>query len=60
LKILGDIVPQIDTLASKKEFLKNIVDHNIALVLINYNNIAPAQLLMRKNLVFFTSNSKEL
>jgi hypothetical protein len=57
LKILSDIVPQIDN-SNKKEFLKQIIDHNIALVLLNLKSFAPAQALITKTLTFLTTNQK--
>jgi hypothetical protein len=53
LKILGDILPQVDGLGKNKDIVKNIIDHNVALVLLNRSQVAPAQLLLTKTLGFF-------
>lgn len=50
LKIISDLIPKLDTLGDKKEFIKAIIDHNVALILLNYKQSATSQLTIHKTL----------
>lgn len=57
-KILADLLPQLDN-TRHKDLVKSMVDHNLAIILCSYRKAAPAQLLLRKSLAYFSS-AKEL
>ena len=52
-------MPQLDGLDKQREFVKNIVDHNLALVLVKVKQNAPALSMLNKTLAYF-STSKDL
>lgn len=59
IKILAELVGQVDLLGRSKEYVKGIIDHNLAVILANYHQASPARLLLKKSLTVF-ANSKEL
>ena len=59
LRLLAEILPQADSLGALRDFLRAIVDHNVALVLAHHHKPAAAQLLLRKTLKYFT-NTEDL
>lgn len=54
LKILSELLPRLELLSRNKEYVKNIIDHNIALILLNYKQTASSQLLIGKTLTYLT------
>ena len=50
LKILAEIMAKVDSLGKYKSLIKNIVDHNVALVLMNHKQAAPAKLMINRTL----------
>lgn len=59
LKIISELVAQVDSLGKNKEHVKAIIDHNLAVILANNRQASPARLLLKKSLSIF-ANSKEL
>jgi hypothetical protein len=59
VKILGDLVPLAEGLTKNRELVRKIIDHNLSLVLVKFNQGAAAQVLLTKSLAFFTG-SKEM
>ena len=55
IKILSELAPQLDGLGKQKEFIKAILDHNLAVILANYRQTAPAQIFLRKSLNYFAT-----
>jgi hypothetical protein len=53
------LVPLAEGLTKNKEFIRRTIDHNLSLVLANFNQAASAQVLLRKSLNYFT-NSKDM
>ena len=59
LKILAELVPVADSLGKNKELVRQIIDHNVALVLANKGQTAPAQLLLTRTLNYLTSKDAD-
>ncbi len=59
MRALAEIAPQLEALGKQKELVKNMLDHNLAIVLVNSQRAAAGQLLIRRSLTYFT-NAKEL
>ncbi len=59
LKILSEMIPNIDTLGKDKELIKHLIDHNVALILLNYKQSNSTQFMINKTLNFLVK-SKEL
>lgn len=59
IKYLSEIIPQLDSLGKNKEFIKALLDHNLAVIFSNYRQSSPAQVLFKKSLTYI-SNPKEL
>lgn len=59
LAILGDLMAQTEALPKSKELLRAVVNHNVAVVLSNWGQTAPAQLLFRKAFAFLSSPELE-
>lgn len=54
LKILSEIMAKVDTLGKNKEYVRQIIDHNIALVLVSYRQTAAAKAMLQKTLTYLT------
>jgi hypothetical protein len=54
IKILADLIPYTDSLGKNKEFVRTIIDHNLAVVLAHINQTTPARLLLKKSLTYFS------
>lgn len=59
IKIISELVAQVDSLGKNKEHVKAIIDHNLAVILANNRQASPARVLLKKSLTIF-ANSKEL
>lgn len=59
IKILADLIPHTDSLKKNKEFVRSIIDHNLAVVLAHINQTNSSRLLLKKSLNYF-SGAKEL
>jgi hypothetical protein len=59
LKLLAELLPKVEALPKQKELVRAMIDHNVALVLLQLGQAAPATLMMHKTLTFLTS-SKDL
>jgi len=49
LKILSDLMLKVDK-NKNKEYIKNIIDHNVAVIISNYQQNAPARIMLAKTL----------
>jgi len=49
LKILSDLMLKVDK-NKNKEYIKNIIDHNVAVIISNYQQNAPARIMLTKTL----------
>lgn len=58
LKGLAQLVAKVDQFGKYKEMIKNIVDHNVALILANYNQTSTAKLMLNKALNFFMKDKE--
>ena len=47
---------KVDGLDKNKDHLKHIIDHNIALILVSYNQITASKSILHKTLTFFTKD----
>lgn len=52
-RILSELLPQLES--RNKDFLKAIIDHNMAIILTQSSKANAAQILMRKSLKYITS-----
>jgi hypothetical protein len=59
MRTLAELLPQAEALGKNRDLVRSMVDHNLAIVLANYQKSAAAQLLLRRSLGYFT-NAKEL
>ena len=59
MKILAELLPQTESLGKNKEYLKAIIDHNIALNLIQFKSSISPQIAMRKSMILL-HNAKDL
>lgn len=59
LKLLAELLPKVEALPKQRELVRALIDHNVALVLLQLGQAAPATLMMHKTLTFLTS-SKDL
>jgi hypothetical protein len=54
IKILADLIPHTDSLAKNKEYVRSIIDHNLAVVLAHINQTTTARLLLKRSLTYFS------
>jgi hypothetical protein len=55
IKMLAELLLQIDSLGRNREFVKAIIDHNMAIILTQYQKTAAAQVLFRKSLKYVST-----
>ena len=52
---MSELLPKLEGLDKKKDFIKSLIDHNIALILLNYKKSASAEHMINKTLTFLTT-----
>jgi hypothetical protein len=51
---MSELASKVDSLGRHKEYIKHIIDHNVALVMLSYQQTAAARSTLHKTLVYLT------